>query len=160
MLDVQAHADDSYRYSNTLLVSLNNRIYFRDHPYTGDPGNTQCHVDSGGRSYPSVVSSLTFAHPTLHSHTNSMGDSLRQGALPCVKVINIGESAVIEESIEARCVQPSHDFVQADRSLRILVMHDIDNNRGNRSRRFMAVMKSFMINVLNVTVMCLIADYR
>jgi hypothetical protein len=25
----------SYRYSNTLLVSLNNRIYFRDHPFPG-----------------------------------------------------------------------------------------------------------------------------
>jgi hypothetical protein len=25
----------SYRYSNTLLVTLNNRIYFRDHPFPG-----------------------------------------------------------------------------------------------------------------------------
>ena len=28
-----------YRYSNTLFVALNNRIYFREHPFPGGPGD-------------------------------------------------------------------------------------------------------------------------
>jgi len=86
-------------YSNTLLVSLNNRIYFRDHSYPGGNGNTQCYIDSS-RSYPSAVSSLTFAHPGLHSHTASIGDNLRHGVIPSAKVIKIEKSAVVEESID------------------------------------------------------------
>jgi len=100
VLEVWTNADERSRYSNTLLVSLNNRIYFRDHSYPGDRGNTQCYVDSG-RSYPSAVSTLTFAHPGLHSHTASIGDGLRLGAIPSAKVINIGKSVVIEESVDA-----------------------------------------------------------
>jgi len=87
-------------YSNTLLVSLNNRVYFRDHSYPRDRGNSGCYLDSS-RSYPSAVSSLTFAHPRLHSHTASMGDNHGLGAIPSAKVINICKSAVIEESIDA-----------------------------------------------------------
>jgi hypothetical protein len=80
-------------YSNTLLVSLNNRIYFRDHPFSGVRGSTRCFVDSG-RSRRSAVSSLTIAQPVLH-HTGSIGDRL---ANPGMKVIDIGKSAVIEDS--------------------------------------------------------------
>jgi hypothetical protein len=106
---VWTSADGRSRYSNTLLVSLNNRIYFRDHSYPGGRGSTQCHVDSS-RTYPSAVSSLTFAHPGLHSHTASIGDNLRLGAIPSAKVIDIGKSLVIEESIDARCVLPSQNL--------------------------------------------------
>lgn len=107
------NADEHSRYSNTLLVSLNNRIYFRDHS-PGGSGNTRSYVDSR-RTYPSAVSSLTFAHSGLPSHTASIGDGLRLGAIPNAKVINIGKSAVIEESIDARCVLASQNFRQADR---------------------------------------------
>ncbi|KAF8489812.1 hypothetical protein F5888DRAFT_1744712 [Russula emetica] len=61
-------------YSNTLLVSLNNRIYFRDHSPPRSHGNTQCYVDSS-QSHLSAVSSLTFAHPGLHAHTASIDES-------------------------------------------------------------------------------------
>lgn len=97
------NADKCYRYSNTLLVSLNNRIYFRDHSHPEGSGNTRCYVDSS-RSYPSAVSSLTFAHPGLHSHTASFGDGLRLGAISSAKVIDIRKGAVTDESIDARCV--------------------------------------------------------
>jgi len=104
------NADKRSRYSNTLLVSLNNRIYFRDHSFPGGGVNTQYYVDSG-RSYPSAVSSLTFAHPGLHSHTApiQVRDDLRLGAIPSAKVINMGKSAVIGESIDARYVLPSQN---------------------------------------------------
>jgi len=115
VLEVWTDADERSRYSNTLLVSLNNRVYFRDH----SRGNNQRYVDSEsnpGRSYPSAVSSLTFAHPGLHSHTASIGDSLRLSAIPSA-IINIGKGAVIEECIEERCVPASLNFGQADQSL-------------------------------------------
>jgi hypothetical protein len=116
VLEVWTNADERSRYSNTLLVSLNNRIYFRDHSYPGGNGNTQCYIDSS-RSYPSAVSSLTFAHPGLHSHTASIGDNLRHGVIPSAKVIKIEKSAVVEESIDTRCVLPSQNFGQANQSL-------------------------------------------
>jgi hypothetical protein len=106
MLHVRANADECSRYSNTLLVSLNNRIYFRDHPFTGGSGNTRCFVDSG-RTCRSTVSSLTFAHPGLHPHTASIGDGLRLGTIPNTKVIDIGKSVVIGDSLDPRCVLPS-----------------------------------------------------
>ncbi|KAF8470500.1 hypothetical protein DFH94DRAFT_685127 [Russula ochroleuca] len=87
----------TFTYSNTLLVSLNNRIYFRDHPFSGVRGSTRCFVDSG-RSRRSAVSSLTIAQPVLH-HTGSIGDRL---ANPGMKVIDIGKSAVIEDSPDPR----------------------------------------------------------
>ena len=117
VFEVWTNADERSRYSNTLLVSLNNRIYFRDHSYSEGRGNSQCDVDSSP-SYPSAVSPLTFAHPGLHSHTASIGDNLRLGAIPSAKVINIGKSTVIEESIvDTRCVMPPQNFRQADQSL-------------------------------------------
>jgi hypothetical protein len=44
-------------------VSLNNRIYFRDHPFRGAHGDSRCYVDSGnsGPSFPSSVTPLSFA---------------------------------------------------------------------------------------------------
>jgi hypothetical protein len=113
---VWTNTDERIRYSNTLLVSLNNRIYFRDHSHPGGRGDGQCYVDSS-LSYPSAVSSLNFAHPGPHSHTASISDGLRLGAIPSGKVIDIGKNAVIEESIDTRCVLSPHHFGQADQSL-------------------------------------------
>ena len=126
VLAVRTNADECSRYSNTLFVSLNNRIYFRDYPYPGGRGDTWSYVDSG-RSHPSTVSSVTFAHPGLHFHTASIGNSLRLGIVPSTKVIDIGKSAIIEESLDARCVLPSQDFVQAVQRLRIPFVHDNDS---------------------------------
>ena len=78
MLDVQAHADESSRYSNTLLVSLNNRIYFRDHPFRGAHGNSQCYMDSGP-TIRSTVTPLSFAQNGLP--TTSVGESLKLGTV-------------------------------------------------------------------------------
>jgi hypothetical protein len=68
------------RYSNTLLVSLNNRIYFRDHPQ-GD------HVESNqivvpGQSRRSAMTSLGFAQVGSPAHTTTMGDSLQLNTVP------------------------------------------------------------------------------
>jgi len=117
VLEVRTNADERSRYSNT---RLNNHIHFRDHSYPGpgSRGNSQRYVDSS-RSYPSAKLSLAFAHLGLHPHTASSGDSLMLVAIPSAKVINIGESAIIEESIlvDARCVLPSQNFEQAGESL-------------------------------------------
>jgi len=87
-------------YSNALLVSLNNRIYFRDHPFSRAGGqSTRCFVDSGGPCN-SAVSSLTFAHPGLHSHTTSIGDDLRLGTIPSTKVIDAGKGVVIRDILD------------------------------------------------------------
>jgi len=68
-------------YSNTLLVSLNNRIYFQDHPTRGDL------VDSDNLGVPnvshrSVVTSLRFTQAGLPSHSATMGDSLQLNTIP------------------------------------------------------------------------------
>jgi hypothetical protein len=69
------------RYSNTLLVSLNNRIYFRDHPTRGN------HVDCDNSnvlnlSHRSVMTSLQFANVEPPSHTTTMGDNLQPSTIP------------------------------------------------------------------------------
>lgn len=65
-------------------------------------------MDSG-RSCRSAVSSLTFAQPVLH-RTGPIGDRLANSG---IKVIDIGKSAVIEDSPDLRCVLPSQSFLQA-----------------------------------------------
>lgn len=135
VFEVWTDADERSRYSNTLLVSLNNRVYFRDH----GRGNNQRYVDSEsnpGRSYPSAVSSLTFAHPGLHSHTASISDNLRLSAISSAKVINIGKGAVIEECIEERCVPASQNFGQPNQSLWIPAIRDIARSERLRTNPF------------------------
>jgi hypothetical protein len=66
------NAHEGSRYSNTLLVSLNNRIYFRDHPSPGahvDTNLEQCHR--------SVMASLHFAQVTTHANNATLGDSYK-----------------------------------------------------------------------------------
>ena len=55
---MRASSHKSSRYSNTLLVSLNNRIYFRDHPGSCvDSG----HVVESDQARRSAVASLHFS---------------------------------------------------------------------------------------------------
>ncbi|KAI9509581.1 hypothetical protein F5148DRAFT_1186280 [Russula earlei] len=61
-------------YSNTLLLSLNNRIYFRDHPSPGSHGDNGYTVDTSQIRRPSVPS-LTFARTELTTHTATISDS-------------------------------------------------------------------------------------
>ncbi len=112
MLDVQVQADESSRYSNTLLVSLNNRIYFRDHPFRGAHGNTRCYVDSGP-SLRSAVTPLTFVENGLRHHTTSAGDSLKLDSVSRMVTIDIEKSTVIEDDPNLRCVQPPQQFGRA-----------------------------------------------
>ena len=67
------HAHESSRYTNTLLVSLNNRIYFRDHPSPGVHVDTS-HFDQGHRS---AMTSLHFAQVGSHTHTTTLGDGYK-----------------------------------------------------------------------------------
>ncbi|KAF8470495.1 hypothetical protein DFH94DRAFT_212701 [Russula ochroleuca] len=89
-------------YSNTLLVSLNNRIYFRDHPFRGAHGNTRCYVDSG-RSLRATVTPLTFAQPGLRRHTTSIGDNLKLDVVSAMATVDIEKNTVIGDSPD-----PSH----------------------------------------------------
>jgi len=63
-------------YSNTLLVSLNNRIYFRDHPCPG------LHVDGHrlvgfDNTRPSAIASLHFAQARQPANTTAGSDSFK-----------------------------------------------------------------------------------
>jgi hypothetical protein len=112
VLEVRANADESSRYSNTLLVSLNNRIYFRDHPFRGAHGNTRCYVDSG-RSFRATVTPLAFAHPRLHHHTQtSIGDNLKLDAVSGTATVDIDieKTTVVGDSPNPRCALPSRHF--------------------------------------------------
>jgi hypothetical protein len=78
LCDVRVISHTSSRYSNTLLVSLNNRIYFRDHPSCGS------HVDSGhvvesDQIRRSAVASLHFStqgRPSTRTDTTDDGFKL------------------------------------------------------------------------------------
>ncbi len=74
------------------MVSLNNRIYFRDHPFRGAHGNTRCYVDSG-RSFRSTVTPLNFAQNGLR-HMPSTGDSLKLDTVSGTASIDIEKGAV------------------------------------------------------------------
>lgn len=70
--DVWVNAHRSSRYSNTLLVSLNNRIYFREHPRAG----IHMESDESGRSHRSTaITSLHFAQVGQPTQSNTLGDS-------------------------------------------------------------------------------------
>ncbi|KAI0280493.1 hypothetical protein BGY98DRAFT_1060727 [Russula aff. rugulosa BPL654] len=87
-------------YSNTLLVSLNNRIYFRDHPFRGVHGNSRCYVDSGP-SFPSTVTPLSFAQN--EPRTTLAGDSVKLDTFSGTPSIDIEKGAVIrDDSIPSR----------------------------------------------------------
>ena len=94
MLDVQAPMLTSVtRYSNTLLVSLNNRIYFRDHPFRGAHGNSRsCYVDSGP-SFPSTVTPLSFAENGRP--TTSAGDTLKLDTMSGSASIDIEKGGAV-----------------------------------------------------------------
>ena len=141
-------------------MSLNNRIYFRDHPFSGSQ-STRCYVDSG-RSCSSAISSLTFAHPNLHRHTASIGDGLRLGTIPSTKVIEVGKGIVIEDP---RCVLPSRGSREAVQRLLISVIHDdhaassrsSNLNHSTRNQRLMwaTIFWGASTRHLTVVVMCL-----
>jgi hypothetical protein len=91
-----------FRYSNTLLVSLNNRIYFRDHPTQGD------HVDSDNLGVPnlsrrSAATSLRFAQVGLPSHSTTMGDSLQLNTIPNMIDLEKAKDDAISIRSEPRC---------------------------------------------------------
>jgi hypothetical protein len=70
-----APTHSSYRYSNTFFVALNNRIYFRDHPFPGDSGNgpTNPSEQNLPRVRPLDIHVVTmrdtFSHDSLSSST-------------------------------------------------------------------------------------------
>jgi hypothetical protein len=114
VLDVQVHADESSRYSNTLLVSLNNRIYFRDHPFRGAHGNTACYVDSGP-SIRSTITPINFSQPQngLRHHTTAIGNGLKLGTVSGTPSIDIEKGSAVGENPNPRfvlCLSTSADL--------------------------------------------------
>ena len=71
------------RYSITLLVSLNNRIYFRDHPGWGNHINS-IHIlrFPTNRSCCSATTSRRFAQVGSPVHATTMGHSLQLNTIP------------------------------------------------------------------------------
>ena len=129
MLDVQAHADESSRYSNTLLVSLNNRIYFRDHPFRGAHGHTPCYVDSGP-SFLSTVTPITFAQTQNgrrpQTVTTSTGTGLKLDTVSGAPSIDIEKGSVVEDNSNPRFVLLSQNF---RRSVQRLELQSFMNER-------------------------------
>ena len=110
--DAQARADESSRYSNTLLVSLNNRIYFRDHPFRG----TQVSQDNSRCPAPTVtVTQISFAQNGL-SHATSTSDGSGTES-----TTDIEKGAVIGDDPNPRFVIPSQHVDQAVQHLWITV---------------------------------------
>jgi hypothetical protein len=116
------------RYSNTLLLSLNNRIYFRDHPFRGAHGDTRCYVDSG-RSFRSSVTPLplTFAQNGLRRHATSINDNLKLDTMSGTPTLDLEKSSVVGASQDPRCVLPSLNFGQTVQYLRIAAIQDGDS---------------------------------
>jgi hypothetical protein len=103
VLEVRANADESSRYSNTLLVSLNNRIYFRDHPFRGAHGDTRCYVDSGP-SFRATVTPVTFAQNGQRRHTTTIGDNIKLDTISGMAASDIEKSVAVGDSPDPRCV--------------------------------------------------------
>jgi len=84
-------------YSNTLMVSLNNRIYFRDHPFRGAHVGTQCYVDSSNSGESSLRSTLKFA-PNGQRHPTGMatggGETLKLETIPGLRSMDAEKGAV------------------------------------------------------------------
>jgi len=82
-------------YSNTLLLSLNNRIHFRDH-------DQYSHQDHGGSGLtrPSFVKSLTFTRSGVAHHTTTMSDNFKLDAVSHTECLEKGRrppSAVVRD---------------------------------------------------------------
>ena len=68
MLRASQNSYKRVRYSNTLLVSLNNRIYFREHRLP-EHGYSAC-LDVSDRVRALAVSSISFAGPELQTQAS------------------------------------------------------------------------------------------
>lgn len=116
MRDVQARADECSRYSNTLLVSLNNRIYFRDHPFRGSEDNSQCHATSGLSFHPTVTP-IAFVQTGLRHNTSSIRDSLVLDTASDKESIDVEKAAVVGDDPNPRLVLLSQHFGRAHQRL-------------------------------------------
>ena len=80
--DVQENAHKDFRYANTLLVSLNNRIYFREH------GSPVLYYSSGNNvEEPEEPSHLEAASVHFHQvrsppHTTTITNSFKLDTMP------------------------------------------------------------------------------
>ena len=91
------------------MVSLNNRIYFRDHPFRGANGNTRCYVDSGP-SLHSTVTPITFGRNGLHQPTTSNDDNLKLETISGTASIDIEKVANVGDNSKSRFVLLSQHF--------------------------------------------------
>ena len=117
MRDVHARADESSRYSNTLLVSLNNRIYFRDHPFRGSEDNSQCYATSGPSFHPTVTP-IAFVQNGLRHNTSSNRESLVLDTASGTESIGVEKAAVVGDDPNPRLVLlPQHTLAEPPKRL-------------------------------------------
>jgi hypothetical protein len=87
-----------HRYTNTLFVSLNNRIYFRDHA----PSGVQIMADQVGRSDPSRHQ-LTPVTVVSTTHTTPGGDNYALKTISHTIDLEKGKSDSVSISSDPRC---------------------------------------------------------
>ena len=64
------------RYTNTLMVSLNNRIYFRDHRTPGAHVDSD-HIVESDQFHHSTMASYRFSQVGHPAHSTAIGDSFK-----------------------------------------------------------------------------------
>jgi hypothetical protein len=84
IMSLRSAAHWSCRYSNTLLVSLNNRIYFRDHPLPADSSNSIYQ----GSSRPSEPHLLQVKTLDVQVATGTTNDAC--GPRPLLSTVELG----------------------------------------------------------------------
>jgi len=95
-------------YANTLLVSLNNRVYFRD--YAARHGTLEVHVHSSHhteseQSHRPAISSLPFNQVGSTTNTTAVGNTFKLNTISHIVGLekSKGEGDAIEIPLDGRC---------------------------------------------------------
>jgi hypothetical protein len=92
---VSQFSQEFFRYSNTLLVSLNNRIYFRDHPMATVVVDSEHGVASDLSRHFAVTSQFSPGRPPSNTNTADEGFNLHSISHPMRLVQDKGDEASI-----------------------------------------------------------------
>jgi len=91
------------RYTNTLMVSLNNRIYFRDHRTPGVQVDND-HIVESDQFRLSAMAPYRFSQVGPSAHSTSIGDSFKLNTLShTIDLEKKGKGDTVSISSDPRC---------------------------------------------------------